>query len=152
MFEQVIPPFQIGELEVPGSLVGSSEASVKAARWSETTTKVWVEPITGQIVNGEQKQHQYLAGADGTTEALTIIEAAFKGDPADVAATVASAGKAASLLTTLGSTVPLVAGILGIIGLIVGFVLARGARRTDDDTEAYAPAAPGAGGVDLSKS
>lgn len=152
-FSQKIEPHEVGELDVPGSLVGSTEASVKAKRFSETETVIWVEPITGQIVDGAQKQHQYLAGADGTTEALTIIQAEFKGEPAEAVETITSAGKTAGLLKTLSSTVPLVAGLLGVIGLILGFFLAtRPKDSSGDDDAAYAPGTvPPTGNVDLNK-
>jgi len=150
-FRQVIEPYKMGELEVPGNLVGSTEPSVKANRYASADTLIWVEPVTGQIVKGEQKQRQYLAGSDGTTEALTIIDADFAGDPADVAATAKSAGQTASLLKTLGTTVPLVAGILGLILLVLGFVLAARPRSDDDADMAAPPADGGSGNVNLAK-
>jgi len=152
-FEQTIAPYQSGELEVPGSLVGSTEASFKANRFAEAKTLIWVEPTTGQIVKGEQHQHQYLAGTDGTTEALTIIDAAFTADPRDVSETAASASTNGNLLKTLGNTVPLVGGILGIIALILGFFLATRPKEGEgDDDVASTPPPATSGNVNLSKS
>ena len=151
-FQQIIPPYKTGELEVPGDLVGSTEASVVANRYKESDTIVFIEPITGAAVDGRQHQHQYLAGADGTTEALTIIDAELGAAPKDVADGAISTGKSAALLVLLGSTVPLAAGILGVIALLLGFFLATRPRADEAETgESVASAPGGSGNVNLSK-
>ena len=155
-FQQTIAPYKSGELDVPGSLVGSTEATFKANRYAESDTTIWVDPVTGSIVKGSQHQHQYLAGPDGTTEALTIIDADLSAIPSDVSSAAADAGKNGSLLKTLGTTIPIIFGILGIILLVLGFVLATRKSGTDADGDtAYAPAttgsAPPSGNVDVTK-
>jgi hypothetical protein len=69
-FQQRVEPVQIGVLEVPGNLVGSTEASVVSPRFYDNTRTVWVEPRTGVIIKGQEQQHQVLrdaSGADKTT-------------------------------------------------------------------------------------
>ena len=151
-FQQIIPPYKSGELEVPGDLVGSTEASVVANRYKESDTIVYIEPITGAPIDGKQRQHQYLAGADGTTEALTIIDAELGADPKDVAAGAISTGQSAALLVLLGSTIPMVAGILGVIALLLGFFLATRSRTDESEADEVSARAPGgSGNVNLTK-
>lgn len=122
VFKQTIPATQIGEQEVPGSLVGSTEASVKAPRMYENVRTLQVDPATGSIVAGVEEQKQWLAGADGT-EKLTIIKATVGTDEATKQAAIEDAKTNSSLLKTLGTTVPLIGFVLGAILLVVGFVL-----------------------------
>jgi hypothetical protein len=123
VFKQSIPATQTGELEVPGSLVGSTEASVKAPRMYENIRTLQVEPNTGSIIAGVEEQKQWLAGADGT-EKLTIIKATVGTDEATKQSAIDDAKSSVSLLKTLGTTVPIVGSILGLILLVLGFVIA----------------------------
>ncbi len=50
-FVQTIPETSVGTREVPGSLVGSDEASVDADEFYENTRTFYVEPETGAVVN-----------------------------------------------------------------------------------------------------
>ncbi len=122
VFKQSIPATQIGEQEVPGSLVGSTEPSVKAPRLYENVRTLQVEPVTGSIIAGVEEQKQWLAGADGT-EKLTIIKATVGTEAATKQAAIDDAKASVSLLKTLGGTVPVVGFVLGLILLIGGFVL-----------------------------
>jgi hypothetical protein len=123
-FVQVIEPTEIGSLEVPGDLVGSTDAAFNAGRFYSNTQTMWVEPFTGSIVKGISAQKQVLRGPAGN-DALTIIEAEIGTSPAEVTEGVEYAKSQSSLIKTLQTTVPLVAAILGIVLLIVGFLLAR---------------------------
>ena len=122
VFKQTIPATQIGEQEVPGSLVGSTEPSVKAPRMYENIRTLQVDPSTGSIIAGIEEQKQWLAGADGT-EKLTIIKATVGTDESTKQAAIDDAKSNSALLKTLGSTVPLIGFILGAVLLVVGFVL-----------------------------
>ena len=73
-FEQPVGPVQIGESEVPGNLVGSTAApSVTAPRFYDNLRTVWVEPVSGVIVKGQEKQHQVFRDAAGA-DAVTLID------------------------------------------------------------------------------
>lgn len=130
-FQQVIEPTRVGELEVPGELVGAVMPSFIAPRFYAATSTFWVEPTTGAIVKGEVRQLQTLRGPDGN-DAVTIIDAVIGTSPSEVTEGVEYAGGQARLINLLNSTVPLVAGILGVILLIVGIVLiATSGRRSN---------------------
>lgn len=122
VFKQSIPATQIGEQEVPGSLVGSTEASVKAPRMYENVRTLQVDPVTGSIIAGVEEQKQWLAGADGT-EKLTIIKATVGTEDATKQTAIDDAKASGALIKTLGTTVPIVGFVLGLILLVVGFVL-----------------------------
>lgn len=123
-FVQTIEPTQIGELEVPGDLVGSTDDSFVAPRFYSNTQTMWVDPTTGSIVKGISQQKQALRGPDGTDQ-VTIIEAEIGTAPAEVTSGVEDAKQLGGLIKTLQTTVPLIALILGLVLLVVGFLMAR---------------------------
>lgn len=127
-FVQTIEPTQIGTLEVPGTLVGSTDPSVQAPEFYSNIRSLWVEPTTGVIVKGTEQQKQTLRGADGSDK-VTLIEATigFTADNVRLSAKAASDGKSQLDLITI--VIPLVglAGGLLLVGL--GLFLVLGARR-----------------------
>ncbi len=123
-FVGTVEPTQIGIQSVPGSLVGSDEAAFEAPRFYTNTRELYVEPFTGQIVNGSEDQLQTLRGPDGT-DAVTIIKGKLGFAPEEVDAAVDAAKENSSLVKTVSQTVPLVGVILGVVLLVVGLLLAR---------------------------
>ncbi|HEX2132640.1 MAG TPA: DUF3068 domain-containing protein [Actinophytocola sp.] len=64
-FVMDVPPTKIAEREVPGSLIGLDDRpSVTADMIYQVRRTVWVEPMTGIIVRGEQSGKQELLGPD----------------------------------------------------------------------------------------
>lgn len=125
-FVQTIAPTQYATLEVPGDLVGQpNEASIVAPRFYTNVRTVWVEPTTGAIVKGQEVQKQYLVGADGTTEALVLLDATLVFTDQNTTEAVKTASDGASQLNLITKTVPLIALILGILLLAGGFFLTR---------------------------
>ncbi|MGI9196720.1 MAG: DUF3068 domain-containing protein [Candidatus Nanopelagicales bacterium] len=139
-FLVVVEPTQTGTLEVPGDLVGSPDPSFIAPRFYANTLTLYVEPTTGAIVKGESVQKQTLRGPDGTDQ-LTIIDAVIGTTPAEVTDGVNYAKTQAALLNLLNNTVPLVAGILGLILLIIGIALVATAKPKQGGTHAGSAAA-----------
>ncbi len=125
-FVQTIAPTVYSELEVPGALVGQPDsASVVAPRLYTNVRTVWVEPVTGAIVKGQEVQKQFLAGADGTTEALVIIDATLQFTELNTAEAVKTASDGKSQLTLIQQTIPLVFAVLGILLILGGVFLLR---------------------------
>jgi hypothetical protein len=143
-YQQTIEPTQIGTLGVPGSLVGSPADSYQAPRYYANVRTVWVEPTTGIIVDGSEDQLQTLRGPDGT-DRLTLIKASLSFDDATVShyAKLATDGK--NQLTLIGTTVPIIAALLGIVLIVVGVLLAR--SRSGSDADGALPDAPAAAEV-----
>ena len=128
-FEQAIEARQIGTLEVPGTLVGSPLPRFVAPRYYANSRTLWVEPTTGSIVKGEERQLQTLRGPDGTDK-VTIIDAVVGTNASQVTKGVSDASSLASLVGLLNTTLPLVGVVLGLILLILGSVLvAAGSTR-----------------------
>ena len=130
-YEQVIEPTKIAELEVPGSLIDRTETSVPVDRYYSNVRRVWVEPDTGVIVKGQEEQSSTLRDDTGA-DVLTVTDATltFNDDTiAEQADTAKDGARILSLLKTIG---PAVAGLLGLILLLVGLVLAL--RRDGGDS------------------
>jgi len=127
-FVQVIPPTQIGTLEVPGSLVGTSAPSVQAPEFYANIRTVWVEPTTGVIVKGTEQQKQTLRGADGSDK-VTLIDATIGFTPENVRLSAKAASDGKSQIDLISTVIPLVGLVLGLVLLGLGLFLVLGARR-----------------------
>jgi hypothetical protein len=118
-------PAQIGTQDVPGTLIGRpSQRSVTAARWYSDQVTFWVEPVTGVIVRGEERQTQTLRGSDDT-DAVTLLDADFVFDDSTVArqAALASDGRGRiRMLTLIG---PIVFGLAGLGLVVIGLLQIR---------------------------
>jgi hypothetical protein len=121
-FEQPVGPVQVGESEVPGDLVGETAPSVTVPRFYDNLRTVWVEPVTGVIVKGQEKQHQVFrdaAGADAVT--LVDVTLTFNEKTQKQQGDLAKDGRSKAAL--LGLWAPLVLGILGLVLLVLGMVM-----------------------------
>lgn len=129
-FEQTLEARRIGELEVPGDLVDWPLPTYRAPRFYANERVLWVEPTTGAIVKGEERQLQTLQGPDGTDK-ITVIDAVIGTTADEVSEAIDSAGSLSRTINLLNSTVPLIAGIAGIVLLIVGIILVATSGRRD---------------------
>ncbi len=129
MYEATIEPVQIGVVKGAGSLVGSTEAD--APRYYANHRVVWVEPLTGQVVNGFEDQKQTLRGPDGSDK-ITIIEGKIGFTDEEVAESVSEAKTNSAKLKLLNSTLPMACLILGLAALTVSLLLLR---RRDPDSD-----------------
>ncbi len=122
-YEQVVPAQQVGELTVPGELIGDpASPSVKAPQYYSNTRTVWVEPFSGVIVKGAEKQLQTLRSTDGTDrtkllDATLIFDEKTQKQQADLARDARSKG------SLVGVVLPLVLGLLGLALLVVGALM-----------------------------
>lgn len=121
-FEQTIEARQIGTLEVPGDLVGFPLPTFVAPRYYANERTLWVEPTTGAIVKGEERQVQTLRGPDGTDK-VTVIDAVIGTSASEVSEGVSTASSLASQIRLFNDTLPLIGGIAGIVLLVVGIIL-----------------------------
>ena len=122
-FVQTIEPTVVSQLEVPGSLAGSQVPSVEADRTYANTRTLWVEPETGVIIRGQEEQDTVLVYQG--EEIATITDGTIAYTDEQVQANVDEYRSLASQLNLVGSVLPLVLGILGVIGLIAGVLLLR---------------------------
>ncbi|MGW3887652.1 DUF3068 domain-containing protein [Micromonospora chokoriensis] len=128
-FEMTVEPIQISEIKVPGSLLGSTEQVVNAGRYYANTRTLWVEPDSGVIVKGQEKQLQTLRDTTGADK-IKIIDAdlAFTEDTQKQQAKAAKDARGQiNLLTTV---VPIVLGLLGLALVLIGvYLVVRATRR-----------------------
>ncbi len=75
-YEQTIEPIKTGTIDVPGSLVGSDEATVTADRIYSSVSTYQVDPVTGVVLVGQTAQDSYLE-LDGE-RVLTTTKATLK--------------------------------------------------------------------------
>lgn len=121
-YEMEIPATRIGELEVPGELVGSTEAAVTADRYYSNTRTLWVEPKTGIILKGQENQSQTLRDAAGADQ-VTLFAATLTLDDQTVGEAVSLAKDSISQITLVSTVAPLVVGVLGVILIAAGLFL-----------------------------
>jgi hypothetical protein len=124
-YVQRIEPTQIAELDVPGSLVGRSEPTVKTGRFYSNVRTTWVEPKTGVIVKGSEQQLSTLRDAAGT-ELLKITEAHLVFTEKTIEEQSDKAKEGRKSLNALGSTALPAGAVLGLILSGLGLLLLRG--------------------------
>jgi DUF3068 family protein len=124
-----VPNTKIGEREVPGSLVGSDEPSVDASLYYTGTRTLWVEPVTGIIVLGQQEMVQELvAPGDKPGDGTVVFDGTLKLTDATVNDNVNKAKDAMGqiqLLTTWPVVMWIVGALLAVGGALVLFLRRR---------------------------
>jgi len=120
----VIPPTQVGTQSLPGELVGDQAPTVTLPEMFSSTETYYVDPVTGAPLQIERQTHEVLADATGATK-LVLLDADFKTSSASLAATVKRDIHYRNLINLATFIVPVVAGLLGIILLVIGLVLSR---------------------------
>jgi hypothetical protein len=137
-FIQDIPATKVEARKVPGSLVGKSDTPmVDADLYYQVKRTIWVEPATGQVIKGQEVQHQELVQSDQTPGQGTVV---FDGTLTFNDETVAKNVKDAKdnrgklwLLTVL-PIILWIAGTLFIIGGVALLLLRRRGGRVPDET------------------
>jgi len=122
-FEQRIAPVKVGTLDVPGSLVGSSAATVTADNIYSNISTFSVDPVTGVVVVGGQQLDNYLE-VNGERK-VTTTKATLGLTDAVVTKTVNDYKPKALLLKAAKSWIPIGGGILGVVLLAAGAILWR---------------------------
>jgi hypothetical protein len=133
VFTADIPPTQIGTQSLPGSLVGESASEVTLPEFYSVQETYSVDPITGVPLQVEQNVQQTLRDDTGTTR-LVLMSADFKTTPASIASNVQTDKNGTTKITVLNVIIPIVAGVIGLILLVVGLVMSR-FRPEDEEYE-----------------
>ena len=131
-FVENVSPTQNGTQTVPGSLVGMSQATVTLPQYYEAHVTYWIDPITGALLNVTQNEKLTLRDPSGSRQLLVLFNANLAATPDSVDSLVALDNSQLSKMSLVRTLLPLVTGILGVIALIVGIVLARRARKDDE--------------------
>jgi hypothetical protein len=126
---------QDGTVTLPGSLVGmSGTASVTLPEFYTATNTFWVDPETGAQLNTTEVQQLTLEDSTGATR-LVILNGTLNFTPQSLHTVVGLDNTARSEVALIEVVLPLVCGVLGLILLVVGIVLAQ-ARRGDQSDAA----------------
>lgn len=145
-FSQVIPPTQVpgSEMKVPAKIVklpGSGDVTI--SQYYENSSVFWVDPVTGQIVDGETTPTVTFRGPDGTTDLATALQVKAGSDPARVPQGAKDIKAKADQLTLITTTLPIVFLILGIILAVIGWLMAKsGAKPKEEAVAASTSGAP----------
>ncbi len=127
-FVETVPRTQIGTLTVPQSFAGyKGNSNVTLPEYYTATNTVFVEPETGTQVNQIQQEHLALDDAVGN-ERMLLLNASFTDTPQTLQKVVNLCNSARGEIGLLSVTLPLVAGLLGIVLLAVGILLSRARR------------------------
>ncbi|MBY6680363.1 DUF3068 domain-containing protein [Rhodococcus sp. BP-316] len=127
-----VVPSPANKLALPASTWGvdGGATPITMTRYYENTRDIYVEPVTGVIVKGQEDVHQYYARRAGTPE-VDVVKAVIGFDDNTVTYQLGRAQDGKDQIALIGRTVPIVAGVLGVILLAVGIVLLlRGGRTT----------------------
>jgi hypothetical protein len=122
-FVQSSEPVEDATVEVSGSIVGNGPATVEADRVYANVRTLWVEPETGVIIKGEERQNSFLRFRDGAT--VTLTEATIGYDDRTVSENATEYGDLADRLRLVRDTAPLAAIALGLSVLACGLVIRR---------------------------
>jgi Porin PorA len=132
-FEDNVAPTLVTTLTVPGSLVGSKDASVKVGEFDELHLIYYVDPETGALLN--VNDHEIVTGHISTGGTLVLYDSDLIPTPASLNTIVGLDSSGRSELALLTTTLPLVFGIVGGVALIAGIFLGRTGRKRDDAAE-----------------
>ncbi len=143
VFVANVPATQVGTKSLPGALVGLKPSEVTLPEFYSAKETYFVDPATGVPLAVDQNVQQTLQDNAGTTR-LVLLSADFKTTPASVASHVKTVKDATTKINVLKVIVPIVAGLLGVILLVIGLVLSRlqpeDEEYEDDDEAIRVPA------------
>jgi hypothetical protein len=125
-----------GSQTLPGSLVGQSQATVTLPQYYQMRLTYWIDPDTGALLNVTEDEKLTLEDSTGA-QALLLLDANLAATQPSINRVVAQDNSGRSKVSLVSTTLPLVTGIVGVILLIMGIILAR---RPREDAEA-APSA-----------
>jgi hypothetical protein len=137
VYTSEVPPTMVGTLEVPTAAVpgegADAEGNTVLDEMYSSKSTYWMEPLTGQIIQGTTTEFTTY-DLDGEQK---LVKADYTGTSGSQEA-ADDAAALANLVKLIGTTLPLVFGILGIVLIVIGLLLTRGGNKNDGGS---APAA-----------
>jgi hypothetical protein len=109
------------EQKIPATQIGTQG---EQAIFYQNDTFFWVEPMTGQVVNGYSVAKQWLKNADGT-DSLVLLDGKIGFTEQEVTDSVTEAKANSSKLGMVSNVLPVVSLILGVLALVGGILLLR---------------------------
>jgi hypothetical protein len=127
-FVENVAPVQVTTLQVPGSLVGESAATVTAPEYYQIHLVYDVDPETGALIDVNEHLTQTLRNPATGAQALLLFDADLIATPATVSSVVALDSSGRNELSLLETILPPILGIVGGIALVAGVLLGRRPR------------------------
>jgi hypothetical protein len=134
---------QTGTQILPGSLVGLTAPEVTLPEFYSVHETFDIDPVTGVPLYVNEHVQQVLKTPSGST-GLVLIDADFVTAPSSVTAGVNTDNSARSEISLLKLIVPLIAGILGVVLVVLGLIFTRSRPEDEeyaDDNEPVGAAA-----------
>lgn len=139
-FATDVPPTKVTEIAgVPGKLAGKPGSVTVEVQYANKSN-LWIDPVTGQIVDGDSDIRQ-IAVVDGQ-EVVDIAHIKGGSDPQYLQSGADDIKATADQLNMLKNTAPIG---LGILGLVLGGLGLALTRKKDDGSSAATPAPATAG-------
>ena len=135
-FVENVPATQFTTQEVPGSMLGTKAAAVRAPLFDQEHVINYVDPETGALLNVNEHQTVTLHNPATGAQALVLYDADLTVTPASLSQVVALDSSGRSEITLVETTLPLVSGIVGGVALLAGAFLGLRGRKRRDDTPA----------------
>jgi hypothetical protein len=132
-FVENVPATQIATQQVPGSMLGSKTAVVRAPEFDQQHLIYYVDPETGALLNVNEQQKVTLHNPATGAVALVLYDADLTATPASLSQIVALDSSGRNEITLVETTLPLVFGIAGGVALVAGLVLGFRGRKPRAD-------------------
>ncbi len=147
-FVQDIPLTKVEQRKVPGNLVNSSDTGLVATDlYYQNKRTIWVEPATGQVIKGQEVQHQELVRSDQSPgQGTAVFDGTLTFNDETVARNVKDAKDNRGKLWLL-TVLPIILWIAGPLLIVVGvalLLLRRRGGRVPDETPPQARQLTGA--------
>jgi hypothetical protein len=109
------------EQKIPATAIGKQgDADIMY----QNDTFFWVEPLTGQVVNGYSVAKQWLKNADGT-DGLILLDGKIGFTEQEVTDSVNEAKTNSAKLNMVSNVLPVASLLLGVVALVIGILLLR---------------------------
>src|ERR1700722_20969220 len=142
-FVENVPATQFTTQQVPGVMLGTKAAAVRAPLFDQEHVINYVDPETGALLNVNEHQTVTLHNPATGAAALVLYDADLTATPASLSQIVALDSSGRSEITLVETTLPLVFGIVGGVALLAGAFLGLRGRKRRADTPALAGVAQG---------
>ncbi|MFZ2177935.1 MAG: DUF3068 domain-containing protein [Rhodococcus sp. (in: high G+C Gram-positive bacteria)] len=135
-FHQEIAPTAVGgAITLPASNWGrEGTAPMTLKRFYGITRDLWVEPVSGAIVQVQQRYRQYFASAVNATDSITIIDVSPKLDAQTQAEQIERAVTYKNLIQWGTVYGPTIGGVVGLLLLAGGLFLGVTSKRQQAPT------------------
>ena len=132
-FVENVPATKFATQQVPGSMIGSKTAVIRAPLFDQEHLIYYVDPETGALLNVNEQQTVTLHNPATGAVALVLYDADLTATPASLSQIVALDSSGRNEITLVETILPLVFGIVGGVALVAGLILGFRGRRPRAD-------------------